>query len=124
MIPTLQGLFRYYRERGDSESPRGALLKAQREGQELRNKLRAMEVRQAAATLVPLDDAHEVVRIAFEPMKMLLDSLASNLSGRMANRPAEECRQELDTWSANAKRVVTAALEKAEAGQQAKPNAA
>jgi len=122
LVPTLQGLFRYYRERGDAESPRGALLKAQQIGQDLRNRLREMEVRTASSALVPIDEAHEVIRVAFEPLKTVLDTMPLSLAARIAGADTpEKSRLHLQAWATATRNMVAAALTKAAAPEPPKP---
>lgn len=118
LIPTLQGLFRYYRERGDAESPRGALMKAQQEGQALRNRLREFEVKQASSMLVPVDDAHEVIRVAFEPLKLLLDAMPDSLGARVNPADPGHASEQLRVWARSVRSTIAKALQKA-----AKPRA-
>lgn len=111
MVPTLQGLFRYYREQGDKETPKAKLTAAQEEGQMLRNRLREMEVKEASGQLMSRDALDELYRVTAEPLKQALDSMPDALAMRVNPGDPSHATEVLRNWSNGLRRQIASSLE-------------
>lgn len=98
MVPTLQGIFRYYREQGMKDTPKAKLTTAQEEGHRLRNRLRELEVEREAGTLRPVDDLREAYRVSMEPLKQSLDGMPDGLATRCNPTDPDLAREALRQW--------------------------
>ena len=58
------------------------LVKEQGEGQNIRNQLNTLELREKSEGLVPLSEAHEAIKAVTEPLRRLLDAMPKSVAVR------------------------------------------
>jgi len=58
------------------------LVQEQGEGQNIRNQLNTLELREKSEGLVPMSEAHEAIKAVTEPLRRLLDSMPKAVAVR------------------------------------------
>lgn len=92
---------------------RARLIKAQGAGEELKNKLRTLEVAAAEQELIPASDADEVIDVAIGPVLRQLEGMAASLKVKCNPADPELAAAALKEWSERTRRLCAQALRKA-----------
>ncbi len=67
---------------GDVIDLRARLVKEQGEGQNIRNQLNTLELREKSEGLVPMAEAHDAIKAVTEPLRRLLDAMPKAVAVR------------------------------------------
>ena len=102
---------------------RARLIKAQGDGEELKNKLREFEVRAAEENLVPAAAADQVIETAVGPMLRALEGMDSQLKVKCNPSDPELAGHALREWSIKLRKQCVAALERLAKKLESPPSA-